>query len=217
MLEWPRWVWIAWQRHILVSMTAVRWIHLVSAIVWPASAALGLWRARSLIRRRTRMRVNALMAVALTVGAENLIQALSPHHPVGAAHLIANILLAGAGVVAMFVLAAYPEEIAHEERVLYALSRRHLGPEEGERQPSRPLSRRELEVLGCLCEGLSTDEMAVRLSVSPHTAATHVRNLMGKLGVGSRVDAVSWAIRHDIYDPAAGKITSPASPLPRTR
>lgn len=198
-------------------MSAVRWIHLVSAVVWPASAALGLWRARSLIRRRTRVRVYALMAVAIVVGAENLIQALSPHHPVGLAHLIANILLAAAGVVAMFVLAAYPEEIAHEERVLYALSRGHLGTGEGERQPSRPLSKRELEVLGCLCEGLSTDRIAVRLSVSPHTASTHVRNLMGKLGVGSRVDAVSWAIRHDVYDPAAGKITLAGDHLPLTR
>jgi DNA-binding CsgD family transcriptional regulator len=157
------------------------------------------------------------MAVAIAVGAENLIQALSPHHPVGLAHLIANVLLAAAGVVAIFVLAAYPEEIAHEERVLYALSRRHLGAQDGERQPSRPLSLRELEVLGCLCEGLSTEQIAVRLSVSPHTAATHVRNLMGKLGVGSRVDAVSWAIRHDVYDPAAGKITSAGGHLPRAR
>ena len=198
-------------------MSAVRWIHLVSAIVWPASAALGLWRARSLIRRRTRVRVYALMAVAIVVGAENLIQALSPHHAEGPAHLVANILLAAAGVMAMFVLAAYPEEIAHDERVLYALSRRHLGADDGEPRPSRPLSNRELEVLGCLCEGLSTDQIAERLSVSPHTAATHVRNLMGKLGVGSRVDAVSWAIRHDIYDPAAGKITLSAGHLPRTR
>ena len=202
---------------MLGLMSAIRWIHLVSAIVWPASAALGLWRARSLIRRRTRVRVYALMGVAIAVGAENLIQAISPHHPVGLAHMVANLVLAGAGVVSMFVLAAYPEEIAHEERVLYALSRRHLGAEDGDPHPARPLSRRELEVLGCLCEGLSTDQIAVRLSVSPHTAATHVRNLMGKVGVGSRVDAVSWAIRQGIYDPAAGKITLAGQPLPRIR
>jgi DNA-binding CsgD family transcriptional regulator len=202
---------------MLGLMSTVRWIHLISAIVWPASAALGLWRARSLIRRRTRVRVYALMGVAIAVGAENLIQALAPHHPVGPAHLIANIVLAAAGVVAMFVLAAYPEELAHEERVLYALSRRHLGAEDGVPHPARPLSRRELEVLGCLCEGLSTDQIATRLSVSPHTAATHVRNLTGKLGVGSRVDAVSWAIRQGIYDPAAGRITVTGQPLPGTR
>ncbi|HEX6208812.1 MAG TPA: LuxR C-terminal-related transcriptional regulator [Actinomycetota bacterium] len=198
-------------------MSAVRWIHVVSAIVWPASAALGLWRARSLIRRRTRARVYALMAVAIAVGAENLIQALSPHHPEGLAHLIANIVLAAAGVVALFVLAAYPEEIAHEERVLYALSRRNLGAGDGDPRPARPLSRRELEVLESLCGGLSTDEIAGHLSISRHTVATHVRNLMGKLGVGSRVDAVSWAIRQGIYDPAEGRITPESQPLPRTR
>jgi hypothetical protein len=132
---------------MLGLMSAIRWIHLVSAIVWPASAALGLWRARSLIRRRTRVRVYALMGVAIAVGAENLIQAISPHHPVGLAHMVANLVLAGAGVVSMFVLAAYPEEIAHEERVLYALSRRHLGAEDGDPHPARPLSRRELEVI----------------------------------------------------------------------
>ncbi|MBI4260160.1 MAG: response regulator transcription factor [Actinobacteria bacterium] len=185
-------------------MAPVRWIHLASALLWPAAAALGLWRARTLRRRRSMRRVHALMVLGLAVGAESLIQALSPNHASGAAHLVANLILALAGAAALFVLSAYGTEMANEERVLYALSRGHLG-DGGVERPARPLSPREIEVLGYLCRGLKTDEIAERLSLSPHTASTHVRNLMRKLEVSSRVDAVSWAIRHGLYDPVTGK------------
>ena len=55
------------------------------------------------------------------------------------------------------------------------------------------LSARELEVLACLVQGLSRQEIATRLSLSPHTVRTHINNLLHKLGVHSTLAAVSIA------------------------
>jgi DNA-binding CsgD family transcriptional regulator len=52
------------------------------------------------------------------------------------------------------------------------------------------LSARELEVLLLLDEHLGTDEIAARLFISEHTVRSHVKNLLRKLGVSSRRDAL---------------------------
>jgi DNA-binding NarL/FixJ family response regulator len=52
------------------------------------------------------------------------------------------------------------------------------------------LSTRELEVLLLLDEHLGTDEIAARLFISEHTVRSHVKNLLRKLGVSSRRDAL---------------------------
>jgi two-component system nitrate/nitrite response regulator NarL len=57
------------------------------------------------------------------------------------------------------------------------------------------LSDRESEILALLAAGLSTEVMATQLYLSSHTVRNHVRNLTAKLGVHSRLEAVSVAAR----------------------
>lgn len=61
--------------------------------------------------------------------------------------------------------------------------------------PGELLSARERDVLLLVAEGCRDREIAARLFVSQHTAANHVRNIMGKLGVSSRAAAVALAAR----------------------
>jgi DNA-binding NarL/FixJ family response regulator len=58
------------------------------------------------------------------------------------------------------------------------------------------LSRRELEVLALLTEGLGNGAIAERLHVHRGTVRNHVRNIFAKLRVHSRLQAVAYASRH---------------------
>jgi DNA-binding NarL/FixJ family response regulator len=57
------------------------------------------------------------------------------------------------------------------------------------------LTRRELEVLEVLAAGLSTEDGAKALHVSPLTIRSHVKSILGKLGVHSKLEAVTYALR----------------------
>jgi DNA-binding NarL/FixJ family response regulator len=58
------------------------------------------------------------------------------------------------------------------------------------------LTDREREILGQLAQGLRNDDIATKLFISPQTVQTHVRNLLNKLGVHSKLEAVAFAVRH---------------------
>ncbi|TMK47794.1 MAG: response regulator transcription factor [Actinobacteria bacterium] len=60
------------------------------------------------------------------------------------------------------------------------------------------LTRREREVLGLLVEGESSQSISFSLSLSPHTVRTHIQNILTKLQVHSRFEAVSFALRFDM-------------------
>jgi DNA-binding NarL/FixJ family response regulator len=60
------------------------------------------------------------------------------------------------------------------------------------------LTNRELEVLQLLAEGVTTDALAERLFISKHTARSHVRNILAKLGAHSKLEAVAIAARAGI-------------------
>ncbi|HLZ63590.1 MAG TPA: LuxR C-terminal-related transcriptional regulator [Ktedonosporobacter sp.] len=64
-----------------------------------------------------------------------------------------------------------------------------------------PLSKRELEVLELIAQGLSNREIAQRLVLSPGTVKVHTRNIYGKLGVGSRTQALAQATRLKLLAP----------------
>jgi DNA-binding NarL/FixJ family response regulator len=67
--------------------------------------------------------------------------------------------------------------------------------------PVVPLTPRELEILRALTEGLGTREICERLAIAPNTLRTHVQNIMGKLHVHSKLEAVAFALRHKLVEP----------------
>jgi len=62
------------------------------------------------------------------------------------------------------------------------------------------LTARERECLGLLVEGLDTAGIATKLTVSQATVRTHVQSLLTKLGVHSRLEAASLAVRYRLLD-----------------
>ena len=74
-------------------------------------------------------------------------------------------------------------------------------------QPVTPLTARELTVLTELASGHGNEAIARALRMSPNTVRTHVQNILSKLGVHSKLEAVAMAIRqgwvHIPQQPAA--------------
>ncbi|HME81668.1 MAG TPA: LuxR C-terminal-related transcriptional regulator [Candidatus Eremiobacteraceae bacterium] len=62
-------------------------------------------------------------------------------------------------------------------------------------QINRALTPREVEVLRLLAAGIGTDDIAARLSLSRSTVRNHVQNILPKLGVHTRVEAVVLALK----------------------
>jgi NarL family two-component system response regulator LiaR len=80
---------------------------------------------------------------------------------------------------------------------LQALIRTHA-------QPTRlghDLTEREREVLALMVKGLNNVEIADRLVISRSTVKVHVSNILAKLGVSSRTEAVALAVEHKLVSP----------------
>ena len=65
------------------------------------------------------------------------------------------------------------------------------------------LTKREAEMLECLCDGMETSEIAAELSISEETVRVHVSNLMKKMNIEKRADVSAW------FDRAGGGKTPP--------
>lgn len=85
------------------------------------------------------------------------------------------------------------EEVIRLLRVLR--KRRHQ--EATERQRVNRLTPRQTEILQLVANGVAPAEIAQRLGMSPHTLRTHVQNVLTRLGVHTKLEAVALAIRHD--------------------
>ena len=64
--------------------------------------------------------------------------------------------------------------------------------------PGHDLTSTERKVLALMVEGLNNVEIAERLGVTRSTIKTHVSNILAKLGVASRVEAVKVAVEHNL-------------------
>jgi NarL family two-component system response regulator LiaR len=118
--------------------------------------------------------------------------------------LVKNALEAGA--IGYLLKDVSADELAWAIRAAHA-GRATLSPEaaqslvETASQPPAPgldLTEREREVLALMIEGLNNTQIAGRLTVSPSTIKSHVSNILSKLGVSSRTEAVTLALRNRI-------------------
>ncbi len=64
--------------------------------------------------------------------------------------------------------------------------------------PYDELTQREREVLGLMIQGLTNEEIAQQLFVSPSTIKNHVSSILAKMDVNSRAKAVNLALKHNI-------------------
>lgn len=117
-----------------------------------------------------------------------------------------------AGAAGFLLKNAPPEDLVHAVRTLAAgdgllapaVTRRVIGafasrvPHTGPPPELDRLTERERDVLRELAEGRSNVEIAERIHLGEATVKTHVSNLLSKLGLRDRVQAVVWAHRHGI-------------------
>ncbi len=71
---------------------------------------------------------------------------------------------------------------------------------ERQQVPTPRLTERELEVLKLVAQGLNNREIAKRLFISENTVKNHVRNILEKLQLHSRMEAVMYAVREKLLD-----------------
>ena len=118
--------------------------------------------------------------------------------------LIKNALEAGA--IGYLLKDVSADELARAIRAAHA-GRVTLSPEAAQALvqitqqlpiPGLDLTEREREVLALMVEGLNNTQIAGRLTVSPSTIKSHVSSILSKLGVASRTEAVTLALRNRI-------------------
>ncbi|CAN5325970.1 response regulator transcription factor [soil metagenome] len=66
--------------------------------------------------------------------------------------------------------------------------------------PALRLTERELDVLRLVAQGHSNKEIAARLFISENTVKNHVRNMLEKLQLHSRMEAVMYAVRENLLE-----------------
>ena len=94
-------------------------------------------------------------------------------------------------------------EVARLENELRDKSESKFDEVEVERynkESEETISEREKDIIRCVASGKSNKEIAEELFISPHTVATHRRNINAKLGIHSSAGLTIYAIIHNIID-----------------
>ena len=87
---------------------------------------------------------------------------------------------------------------AHTGKPVLAAEAARALVEAGARSPLEPgsdLTVRQLEILALMAEGLTNNEIADRLYLSPYTVRNHVSEILSKLGTSTRTEAAALAVR----------------------
>jgi NarL family two-component system response regulator LiaR len=119
---------------------------------------------------------------ALRAGADGfLAKDCSPHELVDAITAVAQ----GEGFISPTIASKILREINHSSKI----------------QPARtPLTQREADILKLLAHGLTNYEIAAKLVVSERTVRTHVSNILAKLHLANRTQAVLYALREGLAE-----------------
>jgi DNA-binding NarL/FixJ family response regulator len=111
----------------------------------------------------------------------------------------------GAGATAYVVKTAHPDDFAAAVRqaftnsIYFAGSKMRVAhPDTSSAVDTAELTRRELEILRLVAEGLSNADLARRLWVTEQTVKFHLSNIYRKLGVSNRTEASRWAQIHGL-------------------
>ncbi len=80
-----------------------------------------------------------------------------------------------------------PEDILERDILISACSRRH-----------ESLTERECDIMLAFCKGLSCNEIAKMMYISPKTVDNHKQHIFAKLGIHNIVQLVTYAVRHKI-------------------
>jgi two-component system, NarL family, response regulator LiaR len=111
-----------------------------------------------------------------------------------AGYLLKNL---GADALVKAIRAVAAGEAVLDPSIARRMTGRFARPEDErpEVNPLDQLTERELEVLRLAARGLKNQEIAGELSLSVRTVQTHLSNIFGKMGVGSRTEAVLEALK----------------------
>lgn len=83
-------------------------------------------------------------------------------------------------------------------RVLDIILDKDRKPETDDRCAPTVLSKREIEIVGLIAKGLTTNQIAETLFLSAHTVNTHRKNILRKLGVKSSAEIILYAVNTSI-------------------
>jgi DNA-binding NarL/FixJ family response regulator len=96
--------------------------------------------------------------------------------------------------------AALADQVVVPQPLARAASGRDHGPDTPESLLAQHLTPREREVLALLARGASSHAIAKELAITHNTVRSHVQNILNKLQVRSRLEAVAFAIRNGLLD-----------------
>ncbi len=98
------------------------------------------------------------------------------------------------------------ERMRLDEAIAFALEEKpeYIPPEARAARPRTELAKREIEVGRLVAEGLTNKEIAARLFLSDRTIESHVRHILNKLGLASRVQIASWFSRDESHATSVG-------------